>query len=117
MASFRELSFLHNLIAIAYVDGKICNHELEFLQRKAEQIGVDSSDLARMIENAHELEVLPPGKHSLKMKYLNECVEMAMADGKITAKELAKCKKICEMIGLDQVHLQEAITLKNALVL
>lgn len=116
MTSMKKTNYLHNLIAIANSDGGICDREMQYLKKKATSLGFDEVDLERMLQNASEFELVPPSSYFTKIKYLNDCVDMAMADGKVSAKEMEMCRKICIRIGLDVIHLHEAITLKKVLV-
>lgn len=116
MASMKKANYLHNLIAIANLDGGICDREMLYLKRKAGELGINEIDLERMLQNANEFELIPPSNYFIKIKYLNDCVEMALADGTVSVKELEMCRKICGRIGLDEIHLHEAITLRKVLV-
>jgi len=81
------------------------------------ELGVRQEDLDRMIDNAKEFQLVPPLQFANRMQFLSECVDMALADGRLTKIELEMCLRICKAMQLDRIHLDEMIAVKKITVL
>lgn len=113
MVRIAVYNYLHNLIAIANSDGSISENELQFLIKKGQELGIQKEEILSYVEDAVNMHFIIPTNIMLRMKYLEDCIEMTIADGKIHPKEFALCKKICEMMGFTEDFLLEEITMRN----
>lgn len=117
MVSLKNILYLQNLIAIAAADGAICERELVYLRKKAYGFNLTEESLLKMVENSREFTIITPFEEDTKLKYLSDCVDMALADGIITATEMVKCRSVCAMMNLSESHLHNLIAMKKITVL
>lgn len=105
--------YFQNLIAIAFVDGSIAQREMNFLKTKAKIHNISNEDLNAWIESARNLHFVVPPHMVIRHAYLDEYMDMVLADGVIHPKELSLMKKICVMIGLTEEDLYDVIDSRN----
>jgi tellurite resistance protein len=107
------LVYIHNLIAIANADGGICDKELKFLFSKADEYKINRESLRKIIEVANDITFVNPRNHEEKILHLNDCVDMAMADGHFHAEEYEFCSKVCVMLSLSVESLNQVLALRG----
>lgn len=105
--------YFQNLIAIAFVDGHIAEREMAFLKQKALIHNINEDDLNAWINSAHNLHFVIPPHIVIRHAYLDEYMDMVLADGIVHPNELVLLKKICSMIGLSEDDLYGVIDSRN----
>lgn len=111
--NMNDRGYFQNLIVIAYSDGIVCERERRYLVKRAKEYKFSEIELNELIAIAPTLEFVMPSSWYVKMSYLRDCVEMAMADGVVTQKELNFCKIICQMLEMDQHYLAHTMSAKE----
>lgn len=110
-----KLEHFANLVAVAYSDGYLEKHEEQFLSERAEEYGIDITDVKKLIDKASELEFIVPQNDEEKEEQLSDAVYMAMIDGKIHEKEYVLCLKIAEKLDFRKKDLDYVIELTKKL--
>jgi tellurite resistance protein len=115
--SEREVSMHHfkNLIAVSMVDGVLDDDEREFLEERADELGLPSDEVSEAIANADKLKFVVPEDAEDKEEQLADIVFMSMADGTIEDKEYQLCLNIAERLELKKEDLDEVIALTKRL--
>jgi uncharacterized tellurite resistance protein B-like protein len=99
--------YLYHLIAVANADGNINEKELNYLRNKASELGLTPEVLDQLIQESNNISLPMSEGVAERMSYLEDCVKMATADGVIMDSEKAFCKKICNLLGLEEGYLEE----------
>ncbi len=104
-----------NLVAVAYSDGLLDEHEKEFLSVRAEDYGLNKDTVASIIEKADELKFIVPLNNEEKEDQLADIVYIAMSDGQVHEKEYELCLSISQKLGFNQKDLDYIIGLTKKL--
>lgn len=110
-----KVEHFENLVAMAAADGHMDSDEIDFLAEKAEEFGLDPSEIESILSNPHELEFKLPTTHEEKEEQLSDAVFMAMIDGSIHEKEYAMCINFANKLGLSQNDVDQIIALAKKL--
>lgn len=97
--SREKLSHLKNLVAVAFVDGKLEDNEMAALATVMARDGLTPSDLERCIKKPKGIKFLPPETPGQRVVYLKDMVLLMMCDGDIDDRELALCKATAIALG------------------
>ncbi len=100
---------------MAAADGHMDDDEKEFLAEKAEEFGLHSDEIAKILGNIHELTFTVPATQEEKEEQLSDAVFMAMIDGEIHEKEYSMCINFANKLGLSQRDVDEIIALAKKL--
>lgn len=106
---------IKNLIAIALADGVIDEMEMDVLQDKAEEIGIDPVELDLLIVQADDIDFAIPDDPAEKEAFLSEFVYMMMVDGDIHPEEYDLCLKFAGELQLKEAELDKIIELSKQL--
>ncbi|MEQ8243431.1 TerB family tellurite resistance protein [Fulvivirga sp.] len=110
-----KLEHFQNLVSVAYADGHFEEEEREFLEERAEELGLPAEDVARILKNPTELDFVVPDDMDDREEQLADVVFMSMVDGDIQDKEYDLCLNIAERLELKKSDLDEVIALTRRL--
>lgn len=115
--SEREINLDHfkNLVAVSLADGFLDDDEREFLEERAEELGLPSDEVSQIMANADKLEFVVPEDEEDREEQLADIVFMSMVDGDIEDKEYQLCLNIAERLELKKEDLDEVIALTQRL--
>jgi len=97
-----KLEHFKNLVAVAAADGYLNYREREFLADRAEESGLSSEEIDRLLLDAHQLQYLVPFNQIEREEQLNDVIFMSIIDGEIAESEYKLCVYIAERLGLDK---------------
>ena len=89
--------------------------EREFLEERAEELGLPKDEISQIIANADKLEFVVPEDEEDREEQLADFVFMSMVDGNIEDKEYQLCLNIAERLELKKEDLDEVIALTQRL--
>ncbi len=110
-----KLEHFQNLVSVAFADGHFEEAEKEFLEERAEELGLPADKVADIIDKALTLEFIVPDDLEDREEQLADVVFMSMVDGDIEQKEYDLCLNIAERLGLKKADLDEVIALTKRL--
>lgn len=110
-----KIEHFRNLVAVAFADGHMEDSEKEFLEERAEELGLPAAEVNSIIKDAHNLEFRVPDDMDEREEQLSDVVFMSMVDGDIEQKEYDLCLNIAERLGLRKADLDEVIALVKRL--
>lgn len=110
-----KLEHFQNLVAVAFADGHVEDLEREFLEDRAEELGLPAGEVAKIMDNAENLEFIVPDDLDDREEQLADVVFMSMVDGDIEEKEYELCLNIAERLELKKTDLDEVIALTRRL--
>lgn len=110
-----KLEHFQNLVSVAFADGHVEDSEKEFLEDRAEELGLPAEEVSRIMENALDLEFIVPDDLDDREEQLADVVFMSMVDGDIEQKEYDLCLNIAERLELRKSDLDEVIALTRRL--
>lgn len=110
-----KLEHFQNLVAVAFADGHMEDSEKEFLEERAEELGLPAEAIAKIMSNVHDLEFMIPDDVDEREEQLADVVFMSMVDGDIQDKEYDLCLNIAERLELKKSDLDEVIALTRRL--
>ncbi|WP_155180143.1 TerB family tellurite resistance protein [Fulvivirga lutimaris] len=110
-----KLEHFQNLVSVAYADGHFEEEEKEFLEERAEELGLPAEDVTRILKNPTELDFVVPDDMDDREEQLADVVFMSMVDGDIEDKEYDLCLNIAERLELKKSDLDEVIALTRRL--
>ena len=110
-----KLEHFQNLVSVAYADGHFEDEEKEFLEERAEELGLPAEDVSRILKNPNELEFIVPDSLDDREEQLADVVFMSMVDGDIEDKEYELCLNIAQRLELHKSDLDEVIALTRRL--
>lgn len=115
--SEREVSIDHfkNLVAVSLADGHLDDDEREFLEERADELGLPTDEVHAIIANADKLEFVVPENEDDREEQLADIVFMSMVDGTIEEKEYELCLNIALRLELKKSDLDEVIALTHRL--
>lgn len=106
-----KVEHFQNLVAVAYADGHLEKHEIEYIASRAEDYGIEKETVDSIIDKAENLEFIIPLNDEDREEQLTDSVYMAMIDGQVHEKEYSLCLKIAEKLDFDKHYLDEIIDL------
>ena len=115
--SEREINMDHfkNLVAVSMADGFLDDDEKEFLEERAEELGLPSEEVSEVMANTDKLEFVVPEDEEDREEQLADIVFMSMVDGTIEDKAYQLCLNIAERLELKKEDLDEVIALTKRL--
>lgn len=111
-----RLEHFANLVAVAAADGHMDDDEKEFLAEKADEFGLNSDEVKKILSNPSEIQFTVPDSQDEREEQLSDAVFMAMIDGEIHAKEYSLCVNFANRLGLNQKDVDEIIMLAKKLM-
>lgn len=113
----REINLNHfkNLVAVSLADGFLDDDEREFLEERAEDLGLPSDEISQIMTNADQLEFVIPKDEEDREEQLADIVFMSMVDGGIEDKEYQLCLNIAERLEFKKEDMDEVIALTQRL--
>lgn len=100
---------------MAYADGNFEEEEKEFLEERAEELGLPAEEVSRILANPTQLEFVVPDDLDDREEQLADVVFMSMVDGEIEEKEYDLCLNIAKRLELHKSDLDEVIALTRRL--
>lgn len=110
-----KLEHFANLVAVAYSDNFLDEQEKKFLKERAQEHGLPSEEVNRLINMAEELKFMVPLNEKEKEEQLSDIVYMAMIDGEVHEKEYELCLTIAEKLDFRKKDLDYVIDLTRKL--
>ncbi len=110
-----KLEHFQNLVSVAFADGHFEEEEKEFLEDRAQELGLPAEEVAKIMANANMLEFIVPDDIDDREEQLADVVFMSMVDGDIEEKEYTLCLNIAERLELQKSDLDEVIALTKRL--
>ena len=110
-----KLEHFANLVAVAFSDGYLEEHEKEFLQERALDYGLPEDEVKKLFDMAAELVFVVPQNDEEKEEQLSDAVYMAMIDGEVHEKEYELCLTIAEKLDFRKKDLDYVIDLTRKL--
>ncbi len=110
-------TYLNNLVAMAYSDGNISEREISFIMKKANELGVSYETVKSLLEDAKNVHFVVPKQTINRISYLDDLIEMTIADNIIHPNELKMCKKVCKHMNIPEEYLEEILLIKNIVIL
>src|SRR5690606_17764213 len=96
--SFKQ-SHLSNLIALANIDDKLEDAEIDFFFKVGRKYGLKDKQIASLINDQQKPTPQIPDSHEGKVSQLLDLVGMMLADGRIETVEMEFCKEIAAQFG------------------
>ncbi len=110
-----KLEHFANLVAVAYSDGYLEEHEKQFLSERAEEYGLPADEVSNLFNMAAELKFIVPQNDEEKEEQLSDAVYMAMIDGEVHEKEYDLCLTIAKKLDFRKKDLDYVIELTKKL--
>jgi tellurite resistance protein len=110
-----KLEHFANLVAVAYSDGYLEEHEKQFLSERAEEYGLPTDEVKKLFDMAAELKFVVPQNDEEKEEQLSDAVYMAMIDGEVHEKEYDLCLTIAKKLDFRKKDLDYVIELTKKL--
>jgi tellurite resistance protein len=110
-----KLEHFANLVAVAFSDGYLEEHEEQFLSERAEEYGLPADEIKKLFDMAAELKFVVPQNDEEKEEQLSDAVYMAMIDGEVHEKEYDLCLKIAKKLDFRKKDLDYVIELTKKL--
>ena len=110
-----KLEHFANLVAVAYSDGYLEEHEKQFLSERADEYGLPADEVKKLFDMAAELKFIVPQNDEKKEEQLSDAVYMAMIDGEVHEKEYNLCLKIAQKLDFRKKDLDYVIELTKKL--
>ncbi len=104
-------SAVKNVIAVMMADGQISDEEKVFLAMVCKRVGVSANELEGMLGNLTDIRFVKPQSAKECAAQLFDAVLMMMADGDISAREMALCKAIALGLGFRPAAVDRVIEL------
>ena len=110
-----KIEHFQNLFSVAYADGVVEESEHEFLEDRADELGLPADQVRSIIDNASHLQFIVPEDIDEREEQLADVVFMSMVDGAIEQKEYQLCLNIAQRLELKQSDLDDVIALTRRL--
>ena len=110
-----KLEHFANLVAVAFSDGYLDDHEKEFLKERALNYGLPEDEVKKLFDMAADLVFIVPQNDEEKEEQLSDAVYMAMIDGEVHEKEYELCLTIAEKLDFRKKDLDYVIDLTRKL--
>ena len=110
-----KINHFKNLVSVAFADGTLDDDEREFLEERAEELGLPASEVRTIIDHASQIQFASPDDMDEREEQLADVVFMSMVDGNIEEREYQLCLTIAQKLELKQSDLDEVIALTKRL--
>ncbi|WPP53065.1 hypothetical protein [Catalinimonas niigatensis] len=97
-----KLEHFKNLVAVAAADGYLNFREREFLSERAQEAGLETEEIDRLLLDAHQLQYMVPFNQIEREEQLNDAVFMSIIDGEIADSEYKLCLSIAQKLGFEK---------------
>ena len=91
-----KMSHIAGLYALACVDGKIDDVELEIIAKIVNREGLSEDELCECISNPEKINIEFPDDDNIKVQYLRDMVTLMICDLDVDEKEMKLCKTIAK---------------------
>lgn len=95
---------LNNLFAIAYSDGIIKKSEVEYIQSKKEEWGIDDEFYRYLESKASDLELKIPDSEQQREECLIDALELSFCDGDFAREEYLMCLEVAKSLSFSQLN-------------
>ncbi|MBT3588073.1 MAG: TerB family tellurite resistance protein [Flavobacteriaceae bacterium] len=105
----RNKAHFASIASIAMSDGKISEDEQALLQTLAIKLGVDNSDVAKILKDPTQYPIIPSNSAEERLERMHDLFDMIFSDHKIDEKELVLITKYAIGLGYNSVIANELI--------
>jgi uncharacterized tellurite resistance protein B-like protein len=105
----RNIAHFASIASIAMLDGKISDEEHVLLQTLAAKLGVDKSDMAKILKDPSQYPIAPSNSAEERLERMHDLFDMIFSDHKIDEKELGLIKKYAIGLGYNSINANELI--------
>lgn len=105
----RNKAHFASIASIAMSDGKISEDELILLQSLAIKLGVDNSDVDKILKDPTKYPIIPSNSVEERLERMHDLFDMIFSDNKIDEKELVLITKYAIGLGYNSVIANELI--------
>lgn len=106
-----HLDRFKNLLAMADIDGKVTEEELQFLANRAQHWGLTDDEFQTAVREAiaHRGDLLIPSRPAERMEMLRDLLRMMAADGELSEIEKGLYATAAGYMGIGQDELNRLI--------
>lgn len=105
----RNKAHFASIASIAMSDGKISEDELILLQSLAIKLGVDNSDVDKILKDPTKYPIIPSNSVEERLERMHDLFDMIFSDNKIDEKELVLITKYAIGLGYNSLIANELI--------
>lgn len=99
----KSLSHLKNLFEVAYSDGEYASSEENFIYRLAKRkFGLSKEQVQLIYDHRDQIELYLPSTRDESLDYIEELIDLVLADGKVMPEEITICQEISLQFGLGE---------------
>lgn len=104
MTEPEKIRYLRNALVIAHADKALASEEDQHLEEIRSNIGATKTQLrkARQDIGSHTIDLAPLTRFSIRVKNLEDMIELALADGTLDANEKRLLAEAAKRVGLSQ---------------
>ena len=104
-----KIEHFKNLVAVAIADGFWHQNEKKLLQSKADQYGLSTEDIVKILDEAENLKFVVPQNIIDREEQLKDAVHMALIDGFFHKDEYQLCVNLANRLGFSQRSVDQAV--------
>jgi len=105
----RNKSHIKNLIEVAIADGKIDESEFELIVEIASKYDISKAEAIAIRDNQSEIEFYPRSNYKAKVTWVEDLVNVLLADKVIEENELRVCKELAKKLKLSEYLVDDLI--------
>ena len=105
----RNKAHFASIASIAMTDGIITEDEQSLLHELATKLGVNKSDVAKILENPSQYPIIPSNSAEERLERMHDLFDMIFTDHQIDVKELVLIKKYAIGLGYNSTNANELI--------
>lgn len=105
----RNKAHFASIASIAILDGIISEDEQSLLQSLARKLGVDKSDMAKILKNPAQYPIVASNSAEERLERMHDLFDMIFTDHRIDVKELVLIKKYAIGLGYNSISANELI--------
>ncbi len=109
----RNKAHFASIASIAMTDGNISEDEQALLKTLATKLGVNKSDVAKILKNPAQYPIVPSNSAEERLERMHDLFDMIFTDHEIDVKELVLIKKYAIGLGYNSINANELI--KNSI--
>ena len=106
----KKLAFFQNLVLVAVADGRLEEHEQDFLLQLGNRIGLTAADVRPLADNLGVLSFVVPADGPQKTLELQTLVQMMLQDGQLDTREYDLCLDYARRIGYSKQLLDDMVS-------
>ena len=106
----KKLAFFQNLVLVAVADGRLEEHEQDFLLQLGNRIGLTAADVRPLADNLGVLSFVVPADGPQKTLELQTLVQMMLQDGQMDTREYDLCLDYARRVGYSKQLLDDMVS-------